>query len=106
MAEITDIKEESNEEENQGLSQEESGSEEQDRHEIEELGGEIEDGNNEEQGSEGSGTEEEKEEEEVIKQYCKGSFRMMFSTDFTQNENYSDDYLKSKGLFKATEPTE
>jgi len=95
MAEITDIKEESNEEENQGLSQEESGSEEQIT-EIEELG-------SEEQGSEG-GAEEEKEE--VIKQYCKGSFRMMFSTDFTQNENYSDDYLKSKGLFKVTEPTE
>ena len=34
-------------------------------------------------------------------QYCKGSFRMLTSSCFTQNEDYSDDYLKSKGLFKA-----
>ena len=40
-------------------------------------------------------------EEETVDgpQYCKGSFRMLTASCFTQNENYSDDYLKGKGLF-------
>ncbi len=38
--------------------------------------------------------------DEDAPQYCKGSFRMLTASCFTQNENYSDDYLKSKGLFE------
>ena len=34
-------------------------------------------------------------------QYCNGTFRMLTSDCFTQDENYCDDYLKSKGLFKV-----
>ena len=36
-------------------------------------------------------------------QYCKGSFRMLTASCFTQNENYSDDYLKGKGLFDMSD---
>ncbi len=36
-------------------------------------------------------------------QYCKGSFRMLTASCFTQNENYSDDYLKGKGLFNMSD---
>ncbi len=34
---------------------------------------------------------------------CKGLFAKMDASEFTQNENYSDRYLKSKGLFKTEE---
>jgi len=37
----------------------------------------------------------------ITKQYCQGSFRMMTSPEFTQDKNYSDEYLRSKGLFKG-----
>ena len=37
----------------------------------------------------------------VTKQYCQGSFRMMTSPEFTQDKNYSDEYLRSKGLFQS-----
>ena len=44
-------------------------------------------------------------EEETIDgpQYCQGSFRMLTASCFTQNEDYSDDYLKSKGLFDLSD---
>jgi len=32
---------------------------------------------------------------------CQGLFMMIDGDDFTQNEKYSDTYLKSKGLFKG-----
>ena len=47
--------------------------------------------------------EEELDIDEDEKRYCNGSFRMLTGKEFTQNEDYSDDYLKSKGLFKDVE---
>lgn len=32
---------------------------------------------------------------------CQGLFVMKEASEFTQNEKYSDEYLKSKGLFKG-----
>ncbi len=34
---------------------------------------------------------------------CLGLFAKLAISDFTQNKNYSDTYLKAKGLFKETE---
>ncbi len=44
------------------------------------------------------GEEVEKEPKEVSR-YCKGTFCWHPVEDFTQNKDYSDPYLKSKGLF-------
>ena len=90
MAEITENVETENEEEI-------------DQTELEEL--EIEELETEDD-IEGESGKEEECEEKVTPKYCKGSFRMMRSIDFTQQENYSDDYLKSKGLFKEGEAVE
>ena len=46
---------------------------------------------------------EEEEEKEVETRECKGLFARLPVTEFTQNEKYSDRYLKSKGLFKEQE---
>ena len=40
------------------------------------------------------------EEKSKKRRQCKGLFTMVDEDLFTQNENYSDEYLKSKGLFK------
>ena len=37
----------------------------------------------------------------LARKQCQGTFAMMDGEDFTQNEKYSDTYLKSKGLFKG-----
>ncbi len=44
--------------------------------------------------------EELSEEDGKAPRYCKGLFSMLTADQFTQEENYSDQYLKSKGLFK------
>lgn len=47
-------------------------------------------------------TEEIPEEQETVEEIreCKGLFIRIPASEFTQNERYSDRYLKSKGLFK------
>ena len=49
-----------------------------------------------------STVEDKKTEEEApeAQRQCLGLFVKRDAKDFTQNKNYCDDYLKSKGLFK------
>ncbi len=48
-------------------------------------------------------TDETEEDEKVLtgNRQCKGLFAMYPVSDFTQDENYSDTYLKQRGLFKG-----
>lgn len=48
-------------------------------------------------------TSEEADALQAQKQYCEGLFSMLTVADFTQDPKYSDEYLKSKGLFKEVE---
>ena len=45
-------------------------------------------------------------EEDDPRQYCNGLFAWFNKSDFTQDDRYSDVYLKQKGLFKEVDEEE